>query len=122
MLFTELSTAVLVICALTVAFCFAIVVWVRRLARFVHYAVEEMRIGNKRSVSLARIAELDATLTELLDAYNALHTSHKKLRSRIGMRENRQQKANGVDSDEDARARDKNALREKARKAGHTRL
>lgn len=52
---------------------------------------------NKRSVSLRRIAELEATLTELSDAYAALLDSHKKLRSRISMRQLREKRGNGSD-------------------------
>lgn len=47
---------------------------------------------NKRSLSLKKMAEVEATLSELTDAYDALLTSHKKLRSRIGMRANRELK------------------------------
>ena len=56
---------------------------------------EFVRKKNARSLSLAKLADLEATLTELLDGYNALLESHKKLRSRIGMRENRRRRANG---------------------------
>lgn len=45
----------------------------------------------------AKIAELDASITELTDAYDALLKSHKKLRSRLTMRANRQDAGNGVD-------------------------
>lgn len=55
---------------------------------------EFIKLQNKRSLSLAKLAEIETTLTELQDAYDALMTSHKKLRSRIGMRANRAAKGN----------------------------
>ena len=119
---TGFSTGLLIICALTVAFCVAIVVWISRIGRYVHAAVEHMHRENKRAVSLRRIAEHEATLTELSDAYDALLTSHKKLRSRIGMRENRAKRANGAestDSPEAERLALKKQLRDRARKDGH---
>jgi len=67
----------------------------RALASYVH-------TQNKNAVSLRRIAELDAAVTELTDAYSALYESNKKLRARIGMRsvrEKRKAAENGVDSD-----------------------
>lgn len=48
-----------------------------------------LRAAKQPTGSAAHVAELAAGLTELTDAYDALLRSHKKLRSRIGMRENR---------------------------------
>jgi hypothetical protein len=45
--------------------------------------------NNKRALSLRKMAEVETTLTELSDAYDALLASHKKLRSRISMRQRR---------------------------------
>lgn len=50
---------------------------------------EFVKLQNKRSLTLGKIAEIETQLTELTDAYGALLDSHKKLRSRIGMRANR---------------------------------
>jgi len=79
--------------------------------------------SNKRSLTLRRMAEVEATLTELLDSYDSLLKSHKKLRSRITMRENRAKAPNGIDSDsvpadEAAKAAYKNSLRSELRKQG----
>lgn len=64
-----------------------------------------------------KVAELSAEMTELADSYHALLKSHKKLRSRIGMRENRQKA--GVDQDEDLSSiADKRQLRLAAKGAG----
>lgn len=126
MLSTGFSIGLLVICALTVAFCVAIVVWLRRMHDYVQGAVTLLQNQNKRSVSLAKLAELESTLTELLDSYDSLLASHKKLRSRIGMRQNRARRSNGVDSDvtappasEEERSAYKKALRDAARQKGH---
>lgn len=43
----------------------------------------------RQSVDMRRFEELALQVTELSDAHDALFKSHTKLRSRIGMRENR---------------------------------
>ena len=72
--------------------------------------------NNSKSVTLKRMAEVESTLTDLTDSYNSLLTAHKKLRSRIGMRESRR-KANEKPEDL-AAIDDKAELRHKARAAG----
>lgn len=74
--------------------------------------------NNKASVTLKRQTELETQLTELTDSYDALLKSHRKLRSRIGMRRNREK---GRDSDDDAleSVTDKAKLRLIAKKAGY---
>ena len=80
-----------------------------------------VKTQNKRSLTLKRMAEVESTLTELTDSYDALLTSHKKLRSRIGMRATRDQKAsNGLDAPDPAtdQAGYKRVMRLKLRKEG----
>lgn len=79
-------------------------VWVRKVA--------EMRDPT------ARIAELSAEMTELSDSYAALLKSHKKLRSRITMRENRQKGLDRADGADLSSERDKSALRLAAKERG----
>lgn len=69
--------------------------------KWCHSLLEDMETRNARSVSLKKMAEVEIALTELTDSYDALLKSHKKLRSRIGMRANRQVKSepNGFDND-----------------------
>lgn len=75
------------------------------------------------NVTMERFVHVETSLTELLDSYQALLTSHKKLRSRIGMREHR---VNGkaddlpaaAPADESGRAQYKHALRDKAKRNG----
>lgn len=66
----------------------------------------------------SEIAKLSAELTELTDSYNALLKSHKKLRSRISMRENRERKAGDSVGDELGSETDKKALRIAAKQSG----
>ena len=119
MLSTGFSIGLAVLCVLTVAFCVAIVVWLRRMHEYVVGAVQLLQSQNKRSVSLAKLAELESTLTELLDSYESLRESHRKLRSRITMRQNRAKRGNSAESDDESRAADKSALRDLARQKGH---
>ena len=66
--------------------------WIRAIGIYARNAVHYIETQNKRSVSLAKIAEVESSLTELLDSYDSLLKSHKKLRSRIGMREVREKR------------------------------
>lgn len=61
----------------------------RNVETQINAALHHLADSNKRSIGLKKMAEVEASLTELTDAYDALLTSHKKLRSRIGMRANR---------------------------------
>lgn len=123
MFMESINPAVAILSGLVLVFCIACVVWMGKMQLYIQNAVRILNNQNKNSVSLRRIAEVEATLTELLDSYDSLLTSHKKLRSRIGMREYRERKANGAESTdtggEDERAATKEALRIKARQQGH---
>lgn len=90
MLSTELLTIILSsIAVLAVLWC----AWrVAASETAVSKACEYVYRQNKQSMGLKRIAEIEASLTELTDAYEALLASQKKLRARIGMRENRADK------------------------------
>ena len=85
----ELSTILLILFALVVGFQ---AIQIEGLRTRVKSAVNFVQNQNKNAVSLRRMAEVEATLTDLLDSYQSLLTSHKKLRSRIGMREHREKK------------------------------
>lgn len=74
--------------------------------------------NSKSSVTLKRLTELETELTELTDSYTALLKSHQKLRSRIGMRENRARGASQDDDEPVQSTRDKRKLRLAAKKAG----
>jgi len=120
---TELSTGLGIFLLCCVVFAVFLVRWQWRLALYAREAVEFVQLQNKRSVSLRRLAEVETTLTELLDAYESLLQSHKKLRSRIGMRNLRDKRGNGVDSesvpaDESAKAAYKSKLRAKLQSEG----
>lgn len=69
--------------------------------KWVHDQVQDMEKRNARSVSLRKMSEVEIALTELTDSYEALLKSHKKLRSRMSMRANREDKraTNGFDTD-----------------------
>lgn len=114
---TELSPFFIIFCMFGLAFLVYLYVWMAKLASYCRDAVDFVQNQNKNAVSLRRMAEVEATLTDLLDAYQSLLSSHKKLRSRIGMRKTRADaKANGVDSetppaDEAGRAQYKARLR-----------
>jgi len=114
----ELSTFLLVLaCAFTV-FSVIVLVKVRRLARQCRSACDYLLNQNRNDLGLRRLAEVEGTLTELLDSYDSLLKSHKKLRSRIGMRETRARR-NGAGSDDDlSSGTDKTALRIAAKSAG----
>lgn len=126
---TELSTAVVVLCISTLCFCVAITAWIMKISRYCHEVMDWVQVHNAKSLSLSRIAELEASHTELLDAHHATAESLRKLRARITMRQNREKRANGAESDtgpppadEGERSRYKKQLRDAARKQGHRNL
>lgn len=70
----------------------------RRSAVFSRECAQWMSENNTKSASMARIAELSSEMTEVTDALQSLIKQHKRLRSRIGMRNLRKRKkaaANG---------------------------
>lgn len=83
MLSPELSTILASIAALVAAFAW---LYAYRCWDFCRDTEEFIKLQNKRSLSLSKLAEIETQLTELTDAYDSLLSSHKKLRSRIGMR------------------------------------
>ncbi len=108
---------------LFVFFCSAVAWLSLRLVAYCRAAVEFVRNQNKNSVSLRKMAEVEATLTDLSDSYEALLESHRKLRSRIGMRKIRQKRQDDVNSDsvpsgEAEKARYKAALRAQLQREG----
>ena len=62
---------------------------------FAEEAVQWIQDNNEHSMSLRELGTLNSELTELKDSYMSLLASHKKLRSRIGMRELRERRKNG---------------------------
>lgn len=125
MLSTELSTGLVLFCVALVLYCALIYWWQLRLVRYVRDAVEHIEMQNKRSVTLSKLAEIETTLTELTDSYAALLTSHKKLRSRIGMREHRDKTGKEVvdtlPTTEAERLAYKARLRDRAKSTGYLR-
>jgi len=113
---TALSTGSVIFSALACFFCAFAWRAARKSAQYASDCALYVGESNKKSVSLLRIAEISADLTELQDSYNALLKSHKKLRARIGMRE--VQKARNAAQLELGSLTDKQALREAARDKG----
>lgn len=122
---TELSTGFLVLSLLLVAFALAVFWWIKAVAVRVAAAIEYLHNQNKNAVSLRRIAELEGTMAELSDSYEALLKSVRKLGARARTRANREPEADPVvesggkaPADEVERARYKARLREALRKDG----
>ena len=57
-----------------------------RLSNYCKSAIDFVQLQNKNSVSLRRMAAVESSLTDLTDSYDQLLASHRKLRSRMGMR------------------------------------
>lgn len=122
MLSTELSTILAGISGIfaTAAAIFSAISW--RIARKSRQDAGALagwvHENSKSSVTLKRLTELETELTELTDSYDALMKSHRKLRSRIGMRENRARGASQDDEEPIQSTTDKRQLRLAAKKAG----
>lgn len=116
------STGLLTVLAATCGFLalvLSVLCWVNaRSARLYAQNCEVWvnKVAQMRDPS-AKVAELSAEMTELTDSYHALMKSHKKLRARIGMRENRTKTA-GQDGDL-SNETDKARLRLAAKSAGY---
>jgi len=91
-----LSTGWLPLAASLLALCVAVYAVFYAWVAF-NRAVMEYEAADHRAPGLKRITEIETALTELSDSYDALLTSHKKLRSRIGMRELREREAPEAD-------------------------
>lgn len=124
MISTELST-IFSILALALAAAASIIataaaLFARRAAQNSGLCASWMDRNNANAVSLKRMADVEAQMTDLVDSYGSLLASHKKLRARIGMRENRLKKGNTGDGEAEElhSETDKAALRLKAKQAG----
>lgn len=117
MLSTDLSTGLVVLAVLLCVFSVACFVWAVKLANYCRDTARWVEKNNSKSSSLRQIAELEAAMTELLDSHQSLLDSHKKLRSRIGMRELRERRAS-EEQTTDLSSGDKRALRLAAKQSG----
>jgi len=114
---------ILIALALT-ASVFAVVLSVRAV-RFSNSCASWVAENNLKAFSGSKTAELENSLTELWDSHASLLASHKRLRSKYGMRDLRERKANGPDDqpqldlgDEAEKAAYKSRLRLEAKKHG----
>jgi hypothetical protein len=117
-----LSTDLLLISALSITainLILGITTWLN--ARHAQSYAAECAEWSQKSYALreptAAIAEMSAELTELADSYHALLKSHKKLRARITMRQNRERAGAGANGELSSET-DKSKLRLAAKSAG----
>jgi hypothetical protein len=109
MLSTELSTIGLFFVAFLAAIGFGFAVSAYKRAgeafRYGKAAVEFTRENAAHELSRAGIDKIELSLSDLEDRHHALLESHKRLRSRVGMRElrKRRKEANGEDRDPNSR-------------------
>ena len=101
---TELSTELSTMLA-AAAVLFSGIAWLYavKCLSFCKDTEEFIKLQNKRSLTLSKLAEIETQLTELTDSYAALLTSHKKLRARIGMRAGRASAGNSEGQIPDSR-------------------
>lgn len=95
----------------------AAVLIARSARNYAASCVDWLKESRKTSPEHAKIAQMSAELTELTDAYDALLKSHRTLRSRITMRENREKKRDN-EPEGSLESTDKKALRIAAKSAG----
>lgn len=119
MLSTELHTILLATWALLCGF------WAWRSAhsakkahRIAVEALDFAKSDKYDPVGRAKIAEIEASLTELSDSYDALLSSQKRLRARIGMRAVRERRGSENDEASVMSGDDKVKLRMQAKKSG----
>jgi len=97
----------------------------RKLANYCASCVDWVNENNLEALSSSKIAECERSLTELWDSHQSLLASHKRLRSKYGMRDLRERKKNGQDEeteemfpDDDKKAAYKAKLRNECRAKG----
>lgn len=95
MLSTDLSTFSVILSAAALLVACVCLFVATRAHSWAAAAIKWTQDYNADSLSLKQLAELESQLTELYDSYHALLASHKKLRSRIGMREVREKRRSG---------------------------
>lgn len=108
---------------------FSAVAEARKMAKYVQMCTDWMHENNSETYSASRMAAFDKGLTELSDHVSSLEASHKRLRSKYGMRDLRERRKES-DDDEYRRflakqgeldlstTQDKRALRLELRKKG----
>lgn len=102
------------------------IVHARKLASYAGECVAWIDKNNLDALSDSKIADLERSLTELWDSHSSLLASHKRLRSKYGMRDLRERRKNGEDgeqepdlfSDDDRKAALKRKLRVEAKGKG----
>jgi len=96
----------------------------RKCARYCESAANFMAENTKEAVSNSKTGELERSLTELWDSHASLLASHKRLRSKYGMRDLRERRnaderdSSGNGSLDLGTTTDKDALRAELRKSG----
>lgn len=98
----------------------------RRSANLARRCLEIARENTIEALSESKLAELERSLTELWDSHSSLLASHKRLRSKYGMRDLRERRRdNGEDQegfdfpdDEAEKARYKAKLRRQCKERG----
>lgn len=118
MLSTEflLWSAIFIACG-SLLIALAAIIIAQSSARYARACADWARNLDNQREPESRIAALSSEMTELSDAYAALLRSHKKLRSRITMRENRE-KGSADDDPDLSSGTDKRQLRLAAKSAG----
>ncbi len=117
---TELSTALALILAVA-ALAVALIAYrgSRKSVENVVSLAQWTRENSSKSLSLKRIAQLEADMTDLQESYDTLLGSMKKLRAKIHLRMAREKRHPGSDEPNDLHSEtDKNALRLNAKGAG----
>lgn len=95
---------------------------VRRMATYAAECTSWLETNNMEALKDSKLGKLESSLTELWDSHSSLLASHKRLRSKYGMRDLRERR-NAEHDDPNgeldlATTRDKTALRLELRKRG----
>lgn len=104
---------------------FYFVLHARKLAAYAGECASWIEKHNLDALADSKIAELERSLTELWDSHQSLLASHKRLRSKYGMRDLRERRKNGDDTDnpdlfadDERKAAQKAKLRAQAKRDG----
>lgn len=100
MLSTDLSTVLLLLVASAALFVSGFTYFrMRASEKWLEQVARWIENDNADALSLRRIAEIESSFTDLRESFDQLLASHKRLRSRISMRELRERRKDGDQDD-----------------------
>jgi hypothetical protein len=125
MLSTDFAQFAALWLALALGLALGAVIFARKCSNYCSRAVDWMAENTAEAVTNSKTGDLERSLTELWDSHSSLLASHKRLRSKYGMRDLRERRSEAQDASNGQldlyTTQDKQALRDELRRTGRLR-